>query len=169
MCSTKSFDKTKNSSPGPMISWRNRYEQMLQFLIMLYMCTSAINFIKSNDDMWRKRIGKYYNLWKSIDYGINKSRRSDKTFKSFSVHTSREILSNEGTFSTVKSLLSSDSVHKVGPSEVWKTPKGRMPLDLSAIVITILLKFQSLAWNIPINRTTVFWSDLFLIDRSISE
>jgi asparagine synthetase B (glutamine-hydrolysing) len=30
---------------------------------------------------------------------------------------------DEGMFSTVKSLWNSDSVHKVDPSEVWKTQK----------------------------------------------
>jgi hypothetical protein len=51
------------------------------------------------------------------------------------------IFSDEGTSSTVKSLLSSDSVHRVDPSEIGKTPKGQVLLGLSSRVIAILLRF----------------------------
>jgi len=47
----------------------------------------------------------------------------------------------EGTSSTVKSLLSSDPVHKVDPSEIGKTPKEQVFLGLSSRVIAILLRF----------------------------
>ncbi len=51
------------------------------------------------------------------------------------------LYSHKGTFSTVQSLLSPDSMHKVDPSEAWKTPKYQVPLGLSSRVIGILLKF----------------------------
>ncbi len=50
----------------------------------------------------------------------------------------------EGTISSDKSFLSSDLVHKVDPNEVWKTPKGQVPLSLYSRVRAILIKFQAI-------------------------
>jgi hypothetical protein len=48
---------------------------------------------------------------------------------------------NEGTFSIGQLLSSTDFVYKVEPSEVWRIPKGRVPLGFLFGVIGILLEF----------------------------
>ena len=44
-------------------------------------------------------------------------------------------------FLIVKSLLSSDSVNKIDPDEVWKTAETLVPLAALSRVIDILLEF----------------------------
>ena len=56
----------------------------------------------------------------------------------------QNILSNyfasEGTDATDKSLLSSITMRKVDPKEVWKIPKGQVPICPQSRVIGILLE-----------------------------
>jgi hypothetical protein len=75
----------------------------------------------------------------------------------------------EGTFSTVQSLLSSDSVHKVDPSEVWKIPKDQVLLELSSRVIAILLEFYHMARSTPRNRMKIFRPEILPTDSSICQ
>ncbi len=49
-----------------------------------------------------------------------------------------ELEANKGTDSTDKSFKSSNSVHKVDPSELCKTPKGLVPIGPSSRVIAVL-------------------------------
>jgi hypothetical protein len=80
----------------------------------------------------------YLVLW--VSFVVCIIRRSMK-IKARSVDTSYE-----RTFSTVKLLLSLNSIYKLDPSEVWKTAKGQVPLSLSVSVIDILA--SDLVYNI---------------------
>lgn len=52
-------------------------------------------------------------------------------------------ITKERTVLSNKLLLSSNFAHKIDPSEVRKTPKGRVSSSISATVIAILLEFYS--------------------------
>ncbi len=51
------------------------------------------------------------------------------------------IITDEETFLTVQSLSSSDSVDKVDPSELWKTPKDHVRLGFPSRATGIWLEF----------------------------
>jgi hypothetical protein len=51
------------------------------------------------------------------------------------------LLTNERTTPTVYKLLNLDFVHKTNLNEIWKIPKGQVPIGLPYKVIGILPKF----------------------------
>jgi hypothetical protein len=56
----------------------------------------------------------------------------------FDIHFTTKV---KGIARSDLSLLSSNSMHKTGSNEVWKTPKGQVPIGLPYKVINVLLKF----------------------------
>ncbi len=64
-------------------------------------------------------------VYKNVQFFYKTVRKDGGTSKDEATHLRIFKRSTyEGTDSTDKSLYSSDSVHMVDPSEVWKTPKG---------------------------------------------
>ncbi len=48
---------------------------------------------------------------------------------------------DEGTDASVKSVMSSNPVCQIDPSEIWKNPKEQVRISLLSKVIGILLEF----------------------------